>query len=296
MKNMDLGISTSLWEGFNLPLAEMQWLNIPVLVFNKGAHPEVAIHHWYLCKTDEEMATKVCEILEGTALNIDTTTDSLNKFHKYFTWKRVIIEFDKVLDNVVQGHQNSVNRNFLAIIDVTNAVRDPANSGVIRVTRRLCSELQKHIQVLFVVWDSEKTQYFFPTKEEFNQLSQYNGPVLNNEWEQLIDSSKLSLPDYLKSNKYAETWLIFTETVDESRAKKIRRFARENNFYLAAIFYDAIPVLYPEFCQDITVKNNHSHYMKGLAECDVVIPISKYSGECLQKFWRDQHIKECPVQ
>jgi len=296
MKNVDLGISTSLWEGFNLPLSEMQWLNIPVLAFNKGAHPEVAIHPWYLCKDNNEMATKACEIFEGKDLDFKTKIDALNKFHEFFIWKRVIIEFDEVLGNVVKSYQNSVKQKFLAIIDVTNASRDPANSGVIRVTRRVCSEFQKHTQVLFVVWDQEKNQYFFPTKAEFNQLSQFNGPVFTNECKISVDNNKWALSDYLKTSEYAEKWLIFTETIDESRAKKIRRFARENKIYLAAIFYDAIPVLYPEFCQDISIKNNHSYYMKGLAECDIIIPISKYSSECLQEFWKDQNIDGCSVQ
>jgi glycosyltransferase involved in cell wall biosynthesis len=296
MNNMDLGISTSLWEGFNLPLSEMQWLNVPVLVFNKGAHPEVVLHPWYLCNDNDEMATKACEIFEGNDLNFNIKINALNKFHEFFTWKRVIVEFDKVFENVVNSYQNFVNQNFLAIIDVTNAVRDPANSGVIRVTRRVCCEFQKYTQVLFVVWDQEKKQYFFPTKTEFNQLSQFNGPVLTNECRISVDNNKWALSDYLKTSERAEIWLIFTETIDESRAKKIRHFARENNIYLAAIFYDAIPVLFPEFCQDTVIKNNHIHYMRGLADCDIVIPISRYSSECLQKFWNNQNINGGSVQ
>jgi len=294
MKNMDLGISTSLWEGFNLPLAEMQWLNIPVLVFNKGAHPEVVIHSWYLCKDNEEMATKAGEIFNKNDLNVEIKKDALEKFHEFFTWKRVIAEYREIFEDI--SKINHRKQDFLLIIDVTNAVRDPANSGVIRVTRRISHELQKYVPVLFVVWDQEKKQYFLPTKIEFDQLSQFNGPVLSDACTLSPDESKLSLLDYLKTKKSSETWLIFTETIDESRAKIIRRFARNNHIFLAAIFYDAIPVLYPEFCQDHAVKNNHSHYMKGIADCDIIIPISEYSSECLEKFWKDHTIKGCEVR
>ena len=38
MKMVDLGISVSLWEGFNLPIAEMQWLGGTALAFNLAAH------------------------------------------------------------------------------------------------------------------------------------------------------------------------------------------------------------------------------------------------------------------
>lgn len=296
MKNVDLGISTSLWEGFNLPLAEMQWLNVPVLVFNKGAHPEVVIHSWYLCNNDEEMVTKACEILNENDLSIDIKKNALEKFHGFFTWRRAISEYNKIFEDLNKIYDYYKKQNFLLIIDVTNAVRDPANSGVIRVTRRISRELQKYVPVLFGVWDQGKKQYFFPTKIEFDQLSQFNGPILSSECKLSSEDSKISLLDYLKTNKNSETWLIFAETIDEDRARIIRRFARNNNIFLAAIFYDAIPVLFPKFCQDKAVKNNHSHYMTGLAECDLIIPISEYSSDCLQNFWRDHNIKGCTVR
>ena len=44
-----LGLSLSLWEGFNLPLVEMQWCGRPVLAFSLGAHPEVTVDPWMLC-------------------------------------------------------------------------------------------------------------------------------------------------------------------------------------------------------------------------------------------------------
>src|SRR4029450_10708048 len=48
MAAADLGVSLSLWEGFNLPLAEMQWLGRGALVFGRGAHPEVVADPWGL--------------------------------------------------------------------------------------------------------------------------------------------------------------------------------------------------------------------------------------------------------
>src|SRR5262249_41411234 len=48
-----LGLSTSRWEGFNLPLAEMRWCGRPVLVFNVAAHPEVVADPWFLCGSIE---------------------------------------------------------------------------------------------------------------------------------------------------------------------------------------------------------------------------------------------------
>src|SRR5208337_546093 len=133
--------------------------------------------------------------------------------------------------------------------DVTNAARDTANSGVIRVTRRICQEFQKYVSVLFIVWDSEKRQYVFPTKFEFQQLSQFNGPRFREDCIISPDTGRLTLIKYLEKNPSQKSWLIFTETVDETRAKLIRQFARDNRISLAAIFYDAIPVLYPTLCK-----------------------------------------------
>ncbi len=58
MQRVDAGISPSLWEGFNLPLAEMQWLDRPAFALNCGAHPEVILDSWYLSADINEMASK----------------------------------------------------------------------------------------------------------------------------------------------------------------------------------------------------------------------------------------------
>jgi len=295
MNNADLGVSTSLWEGFNLPLAEMQWLKKPVLVFNTGAHPEVVIHPWHLCTDNEEMADKAIKILQGRDLDRETKETALQKFHASFTWNSSITGLANILQNVsINNCQRSL-PNAAIIVDVTNATRDTANSGVIRVTRRICHEFQKYVHELFVVWDGERDQYVFPTKAEFHQLNQFNGPVFKEDCILSSNTGRLTLTEYLEKNPATKRWLIFTETLAENRANLIRRFARENDISLAAIFYDAIPVLYPDLCKDITVRNNHNSYMAGLAECDIIIPISGYSAECLENFWRTQEIKGCPV-
>ena len=65
MRRCAAGVSTSFWEGFNLPIAEMQWLGRPALAFPCGAHPEVIAEPWLLCETIEEMARKTARLLRG---------------------------------------------------------------------------------------------------------------------------------------------------------------------------------------------------------------------------------------
>lgn len=295
MKCVDLGISVSLWEGFNLPLVEMQWLDRPALAFDLAAHPEVILHPWYLCKNNEEMGKKACEILSGKGVDSTTRAQALDKFRSYFRWERFVEDCCKIFEKLL-NNKNNISKSTLEekkislIVDVTNSTKDPANSGVIRVTRRLCRELQKYTDPIFVVWQRDKNCYALPSKKEFEMLSQFNGPLLQDN-NRLSTNERILLKDYLNYIEKNSIWMLFPETVDEVHACKIRSFARENDFQIAAIFYDAIPILHPELCKDIAIRDNHSKYMRGLAECDVVIPISNFSATCLKDFWVDNKIQ-----
>lgn len=298
MKHVDLGISCSLWEGFNLPLAEMQWLGRPALVFDLAAHPEVVLHPWYLCKDNAEMAVKACDILSGRGPDADMRAQSLKKFRSYFRWDRVVQDyceiFEKIIreDMIVEDRElTSKDKPISLIVDVTNSTRDPANSGVIRVTRCLCRELQRYADLIFVVWDQKANCHVLPTRKEFQQLSQFNGPLLTDERRLSPDEHKVTLDDFLSTYEKKSMWLLFSETINETYASKIRHYAKEHGIHLAATFYDALPVIHPELCKDITIRNNHRDYMRGLAECDVVVPISNFSSQCLKDFWKDNNIQ-----
>lgn len=294
MKQVNLGISLSLWEGFNLPIAEMQMLGRSVLAFNAGAHPEVIAHQWYLCKNNNEMADKACDILRGMGLDANKQRESLESFRSYFKWERVINEYNAILEELISENDKYINEKISLIIDVTNAAKDPANSGVIRVTRRISREFQKYLDPIFVVWNPQDNCYVFPTKQEFQQLGQFNGPLVSSENRISPADHRIVLDDhFIRLNNDSTKWLLFTETLDESYGRLVRRYARNHGIKLAAIFYDAIPVLFSEFCKDEAIKNNHIHYMTGLAECDIVIPISNFSSSCLTDFWKDHNIHGC---
>ncbi|OGF59092.1 MAG: glycosyl transferase family 1, partial [Candidatus Fischerbacteria bacterium RBG_13_37_8] len=282
---VDLGISVSLWEGFNLPLAEMQWLNKPVLAFNIGAHPEVIVHPWFLCNDEAEMSSKALSILNEKGPDAITIKKASEKFHNYFTVDRFVNEYTGIFEKL-----SLMDTDYFFIIDVTNATKDPANTGVIRVTRRFSKQLQKYANPIFVIWDDTINSYVLPTRAEYNQLGQYNGPqVMHSEFIS-SETDRIPLSHLLPLLRYKKKWLLFTETIFEENGAKIRDFAKNNNMQVAAIFYDAIPVLYPNFCKEAKIRENHSNYMKGLAECDVVIPISNFSADCLKDFWSKNSI------
>jgi glycosyltransferase involved in cell wall biosynthesis len=285
MLKADAGISMSLWEGFNLPLAEMQWLGRPALAFSLAAHPEVVAHPWYLCGDAKEMAAKLEAIFRGEDLEPDTKARALDRFRAHFTWERFANSYCDLFEKLVRheelGAVGDPVRGFpeKIVIDVTNSCHDAANSGVVRVTRRLSRTLQETTDPLFVVWDSQNSEYLWPTHDEFRQLSEFNGPVLR------------STQPLSGSFKGAEgAWLLMPESKPEAAFRTIRNFAHGRRMRVAAVFYDSIPLLRPDLCNE-EVRTTHGDYMRGLAECDVVIPISVFSATCLRTFWQEQGIR-----
>ena len=65
MELSDVGMSPTLWEGFDLPLGEMQYLDRPMFVLNVGAHPEVAVNPYFLCEDMDELGDKVADYLQN---------------------------------------------------------------------------------------------------------------------------------------------------------------------------------------------------------------------------------------
>ncbi len=297
MKRADLGLSVSLWEGFNLPIAEMQWLSRPVLAFDIGAHKEVMLHPWFICSKLDEMVKKSDAVLNGKyGLSEQEYERALNKFKDFFTWDRAVSEYNDILFETNKLHDKK-KEGINIIIDVTNSTKDPANTGVIRVTRRISRELQKYCEPIFVRWDDDLNEYVFPVEVEYNQLSQFNGPVIKRNFPISPDfNNRYRLSDYKLFQQDIPSWLILSETTMEQRGKHIRGFARSEGMQIATIFYDAIPVIRPELCQDSIIRENHSKYMKGLSNCDLIIPISEFSAQCLLDFWRDCGLEGCEVK
>ncbi|MCB1193765.1 MAG: glycosyltransferase [Leptospiraceae bacterium] len=172
------------------------------------------------------------------------------------------------------------------IIDVYSSAKLSENSGIVRVTRRLSRELQSLVDnIVFVVWDEDTNQYVLPSKKEYEQLSKFNGPILGDK--QATETTPLLslLPEF----KSKPIWLFFPEIILAKYRKKAIHFAKNYGIYTAAIFYDAIPILYPELCNQ-PIRNTHSKYMLDLIELDLVLPISQFSADCLRIYWEEMGI------
>ena len=95
MRRCALGLSMSLWEGFNAPLAEMQWLARPVLAFNVAAHPEVVADPWFLCAGATEMARKAVLLLTQGIPKAITSRARFERFHENFGWSKHLHALDR---------------------------------------------------------------------------------------------------------------------------------------------------------------------------------------------------------
>jgi glycosyltransferase involved in cell wall biosynthesis len=282
MERACLGLSVSLWEGFNLPLVEMQWLERPVLAFDVAAHPEVILTPWFLCRDERDMADKAARILAGTGPGEREMHDARRAFRRHFRWERVADEYEAVLRHLTQARHP---RRLRILMDVTNAARDTANSGVVRVTRRLARELQPHCDLVFGIWNGYNRGYVLPNDREYELLSAFNGPVIAGDVPRSPDRHPTPVLSGAGPGPEQPDWLLIGETVLETNARMIREFAARNGMLIAAVFYDAIPVLRPDLVKDDVIRENHADYMAGLAECDLVMPISRFSADCVKHFW-----------
>ena len=281
------GISTSLWEGFNLPVAEMQWIDRPALAFNLGAHPEVIAEPWLLCETNREMAAKLTSLLGGNG----AAPELLSRFAEFrerrqwhFTlsaWETEIAQCGpkrRVSDVQIDAVERAQRR--IILVDVTNAALDPANPGVIRVVRRLCSELQHddRLELVFAAWSRDRGEFVFLDQTRRKFLEGYGGP---RDGLGLLASWKGDVtPDLLlariRGTRSLPPVLLLPEVMFDGQAEVRVKWAQARGFKMAAILYDLIPIFHPEFC-DPDVCSGFPPYLKALAKIDAVWSISDFT-------------------
>lgn len=85
LKTCDLFISTSLWEGFNLPLAEAQYLGAAAISFSTGAHPEVCPYHF---TSLFEMTHFSAELLKNNSLKKNVQEKGRRWVTNKFSWAK----------------------------------------------------------------------------------------------------------------------------------------------------------------------------------------------------------------
>ncbi len=87
LRSLDVFISFSMWEGFNLPLVEAQALGTVGLAFDAGAHPEVTP---FVCRDLEEMKQLLLAFSENRSHLIDCSSLSYKFVRQRFCWTRAV--------------------------------------------------------------------------------------------------------------------------------------------------------------------------------------------------------------
>lgn len=92
-------VSTSLYEGFGLPMLEAMAVGTPVVASKVGAHPEVIGPHGVLTKPD---ASTMAQSIVGIVSRDDHLTDARRAWARQFTWDRTADQWLDLLATVAR--------------------------------------------------------------------------------------------------------------------------------------------------------------------------------------------------
>ncbi len=306
MRACRLGLSVSLWEGFNLPLVEMQWGGGLALAFNVGAHPEVVLDPWLLCGGVAEMADKAVRVLrDGPPPHLAEPNPpdphvpqrhlfephlpeagALARFQARFRWADVIARYGGIIETLATSPPaaSAPSGRRLVLVDCSNAAADPGNPGVIRVTRRLGEMMRRDPSLLaiFLRWDAEAGQYRALRSGERDRLASYDGPV--DGISRILSAAgpgEWPIDNLLALFEAAAPAVLFLpEVVLDGGMPERLLWARARGLLVAALLYDLIPVTHSVLCPPAVV-GRFPEYLEGVASCDAVWAIS---GETLLRF------------
>ena len=98
----DIYATCSHWEGFDLPVTEAQSFKKPVVCYNIGAHPEVALNKktGHVVKDSREFTEKLNLLINDPKLRKEMGENAA-EFVKKFSWENSIKKYDSVVKNVL---------------------------------------------------------------------------------------------------------------------------------------------------------------------------------------------------
>jgi len=102
----DVFVSTSQWEGFNLPLAEAQANGKPVIAYQIGAHKEVVKHGktGFLAENDKEFVEYLSILLSDNSFLKSMGKEAATHAQK-FNWKSHIDLYERLAKELIkQNH------------------------------------------------------------------------------------------------------------------------------------------------------------------------------------------------
>jgi glycosyltransferase involved in cell wall biosynthesis len=281
-------------EPFSIVVLQGLALGMPVIASPTGGMPE-AIEDGRtgrLCDVTDPAA--LAAAIDGLEQDRRATTEMSSRARRRALENYSIERMVDRLEPVLSGEETAPARRAAStgaaaaaptvFMVATNASRDPANTGCVRVTRRLGRELQAMCDAAFVAWDLGGRRLRPLSSGEREVLSRFNGPLIDRAGGRVDAAAMVLAPHKLRGH-----WLLVPEVLPEAEFAAIRAFARLHGLQLAAIFYDAIPLRRPELCAE-HMGAGHAAYMRGLSRCDLVLAISESAAADLQAFWKAQQL------
>ncbi len=263
----------SVEEGFGLPILESLWYAKPCICANFGSMAEVAGDRGcYTVDTRDQaiLEEAVIRLIDDEAFRHTLAVQAAAR--PMSSW----IDYGAAIQARVEkeGHPEACLGRVYYWIDST--IQFPKNTGIQRVARQLACELiEMGVSLIPVKWDKSQSGLCSVTCDELTHFSKWNGP--NEEsWHDW------SAPD----TKRKLDWFILPDLpLNHSTAEQVQllEYLHRVGLHSAAIFYDTIPwkmrdIYPPHFSQA------HREYMIGLAEYDLIFPISFFSREDLIDF------------
>lgn len=260
----------SIEEGFGLPIIESIWNGKPCICANFGAMSEAANGGGTIAvntKSSDEIFDAIRTLLMDRKYYEKLQKDACER--KVKTWE----EYSNEIVDILEYFDNPVRKIVPIYYFVDHTAKYPDNTGIQRVTRSLGRAFDEiGAEITFVKWDQKDNKLVLINDSEKMHLSKWNGPVDKKEPQNLCFDQK--------------SWLFVPELVSDPNDVQLDdlvRFAKENNMYTAALFYDAIPYKMTEI-YPVEVSKAHEEYMKKLNLFDLVIPISRSAGNDLKNF------------
>lgn len=102
-RRMDIFVTTSQWEGFNLPLAEAQASGTLAFALRTGAHPEVSSHNF---KTIRLMAERIRNLSLNRSALLRDSIGAYNTVRRKFRWDQAAQDFLVQMGNLTPGKSN----------------------------------------------------------------------------------------------------------------------------------------------------------------------------------------------
>jgi glycosyltransferase involved in cell wall biosynthesis len=276
MLRCKLGLSLSLWEGFNLPLAEMQWIERPVLAFNVGAHPEVVADPWFLCASSTEMARKAVRILTQGVPETVVTRRRFEQVKEDLRWGNTLARWTEEIESLAATATSRLQPGRrLVLIDVTRSGSDPSDSEVGNVTRRLAGHLLEdpELLVFFGAWDCAAGEYVLPTASQRSLLEDNAGP---RDWlgrlaDQLVGEflPLERLLDAADPRCSRSPVLFFPEPALDGSVQQRVAWGREKGFRLCFILH-ATAAVHQAQCIDGSIDRKFPGYLEAASHADAI--------------------------